>query len=123
MTDALTDDGATSMPTGRHTPDWLILAIACVAQFMGVLDVSIVKVALPSPAPLPIIVTTFSGARMAKALGTWAAVAGAGGAAGSILGGVLTAELSWRWVLFVNLPIGIVTAAAAAAYLTQVRRP
>jgi EmrB/QacA subfamily drug resistance transporter len=75
-----------------------------------------------SPATLTIIVTTFSGARMAKALGTWAAVAGAGGAAGSILGGVLTAELSWRWVLFVNLPIGIVTAMAALAYLTENKR-
>ena len=53
----------------------------------------------------------------------WSAVAGAGGAAGAILGGVLTAELSWRWVLFVNIPIGIITAAAAAAYLTEFRRP
>src|SRR5580700_6654949 len=174
--------------------DSLVLAIACVAQFMVVLDVSIVTVALPSigrdlhytasglqwvvnayvltfagflllggraadlfgrrrvylfglglftiaslfgglaqnsawltaaraaqgiggaflsPATLTIIVTTFSGARMAKALGIWSAVAGAGGAAGSILGGVLTAEVSWRWVLFVNIPIGAAATAAA----------
>jgi predicted MFS family arabinose efflux permease len=49
-------------------------------------------------------------------------VAGAGGAAGSILGGVLTSELSWRWVLFVNIPIGIAASLAALAYLTEARR-
>jgi EmrB/QacA subfamily drug resistance transporter len=184
----------------REAPGGLILAIACVAQFMVVLDVSIVTVALPSigrdlhysatglqwvvnayvltfagflllggraadvfgrrrvylfglgvftlaslaggiatdsawltaaraaqgvggailsPATLTIIVTTFSGDRRARALGVWSAVAGAGGAAGAILGGVLTSELSWRWVLFVNLPVGVAAAAAAAAWLTD----
>lgn len=180
------DSGSARRPPA--TPDWVVLAIACVAQFMVVLDVSIVNVALPSvgrdlhfsatglqwvvnayvltfagflllggraadlfgrrriylfglalftgaslvggsaqspawltaaralqgvggaflsPATLTtIIVTTYSGARMAKALGIWSAVAGGGGAAGSILGGVLTAELSWRWILFVNLTEG-----------------
>jgi EmrB/QacA subfamily drug resistance transporter len=189
----------------RHAPDGLVLALACVAQFMVVLDVSIVTVALPSigrdlhytpsglqwvvnayvltfagfllfggraadlfgrrrsylfglalftvaslaggvaqsagwltaaravqgvggaflsPASLTIIVTTFTGQqRRARAIGVWSAVSGAGGAAGAILGGVLTAELSWRWVLFVNLPIGIVTAAVAAVCLTELRRP
>jgi EmrB/QacA subfamily drug resistance transporter len=75
-----------------------------------------------SPATLTIIVTTFSGVRMAKALGVWAAVAGAGGAAGSILGGVLTAEISWRWVLFVNIPIGAAAISAALIYLTEAKR-
>src|ERR1700722_18231934 len=51
MHDALnadTESGAVLTPTGRRVPDWVILAIACVAQFMVVLDVSIVNVALPS---------------------------------------------------------------------------
>ena len=49
MTDALsTEDGSPSTPSGRRVPDWVILTIACVAQFMVVLDVSIVNVALPS---------------------------------------------------------------------------
>ncbi len=155
----------------RHAPDWLILSIACIAQFMVVLDVSIVNVALPrmghdlhfsyssaqwvvnayvltfagflllggraadyfgrrhvylagiflftvasmfagfaqtgpqmvairavqgiggailSPATLTIIVTTFHGPRLPKAIGAWSAVAGAGGAVGGLLGGVLT---------------------------------
>jgi EmrB/QacA subfamily drug resistance transporter len=75
-----------------------------------------------SPATLTIIVTTFSGVRLVKALGLWSAVAGAGGAAGVILGGVLTSELSWRWVLFVNLPIGLAATAAALIYLTEAKR-
>jgi EmrB/QacA subfamily drug resistance transporter len=189
----------------RRAPEGVILALACVAQFMVVLDVSIVNVALPSigrdlhytptglqwvvnayvltfagfllfggraadlfgrrriylfgmglftlaslvgglaptsgwltgaravqgiggaflsPASLTIIVTTFSDQqRRTRAIGIWGATAGAGGAAGSILGGVLTAELSWRWVLFVNLPIGVAAAAVAGAYLTELRRP
>ncbi|HEX3796025.1 MAG TPA: MFS transporter [Acidimicrobiales bacterium] len=205
MTDVLGDgaDATLSTPNGRRVPDWVILSIACVAQFMVVLDVSIVNVALPSigrdlhysptglqwvinayvltfagflllggraadlfgrrrvylfglflftaaslvggvaqnsawlttaravqgiggaflsPATLTIIVTTFSGARMAKALGVWSAVAGAGGAAGSILGGVLTAEISWRWVLFVNIPIGIAASVAALMFLIEAKR-
>ncbi|MGA9598357.1 MAG: MFS transporter, partial [Acidimicrobiia bacterium] len=185
--------------------DALILTIACVAQFMVILDVSIVNVALPSigrelrytasdlswvinayaltfagflllggraadlfgrrriylfglglftfaslaggvaqspawlttaravqgvggaflaPASLTIIVTTFSEPhRRTRAIGVWSAVAGGGGAVGSLLGGVLTAELSWRWVLFVNVPIGLVTIGVAAASLTELRRP
>jgi EmrB/QacA subfamily drug resistance transporter len=199
----LTEAGVLSTPSGRLVPDSVILAIACVAQFMVVLDVSIVNVALPSigrdlhysptglqwvvnayvltfagflllggraadlfgrrrvylfglglftlsslvgglaqnsdwltiaravqgiggaflsPATLTIIVTTYSGDRMAKALGIWSAVAGAGGAAGSILGGVLTSELSWRWVLFVNIPVGIAASVAALVFLTESTR-
>ena len=51
--------------------------------------------------------TTFrDGAERNKALGDWGAVAGAGGAAGVLLGGVLTEDLGWEWVLSVNVPIG-----------------
>jgi EmrB/QacA subfamily drug resistance transporter len=186
----------------RPARDGVVLALACVAQFMVVLDVSIVTVALPSigrdlhyspgglqwvvnayvltfagflllggraadlfgrrrvylfglglftvaslaggiatdsgwlttaravqgvagaflsPATLTIIITTFSGDRRARALGLWSAVAGAGGAAGSILGGVLTSELSWRWVLFVNIPIGVAAVIAALVWLPESR--
>ena len=45
-----------------------------------------------------------------RAFGVYAAVSGAGAAIGLILGGVLTSSLSWRWVLFVNVPIGMVLA-------------
>jgi EmrB/QacA subfamily drug resistance transporter len=77
--------------------------------------------AVLSPATLTLIITTFSGARLAKALGMWGAVAGAGGAVGSILGGVLTATLSWRWVLFVNVPIGIAAFVVAGMFLAERR--
>ena len=63
--------------------------------------------AIVSPAALSIITTTFAdGEERNRALGVWGAVAGAGGAAGVLLGGILTSGLSWRWVLFVNVPIG-----------------
>ena len=78
--------------------------------------------AVLSPATLTIIVTTFSGRELARALGLWGAMGGAGGAAGVLLGGVLTSELSWRWVLFINVPIGVVTFLAAMAALTEGRR-
>src|SRR3954470_12195298 len=78
--------------------------------------------ALVSPAALSIITTMFAeGAERNRALGVWGAVAGAGGAAGVLLGGVLTTGLSWRWVLFVNVPIGLVCAALAPRLIPESR--
>ncbi|MHB8341154.1 MAG: MFS transporter [Mycobacteriales bacterium] len=187
----------------RQAPDWLILALACLAQFMVVLDVSIVNVALPSirtdlhfsvsglqwvvnaytlafagflllggraadlygrrrifllglalftaaslagglaqdrttlllartaqglggavlsPATLTILTTTFAeGPRRVRAMGLWSAVAGAGGAAGALLGGLLTDLLGWRWILFVNVPIGIIAIVTARLVLRETR--
>ena len=185
--------------------DNMILALACVAQFMVVLDVSIVNVALPqigrelhfsstglqwvvnayvltfagflllggraadlfgrkrvflaglavfslaslagglaqtsaqltiaravqglggailSPATLTIITTTFTDGRSrTRAIGIWSSVAGAGGATGAVFGGILTGYLNWRWVLFVNVPIGAAAIALSAVILTEARRP
>jgi EmrB/QacA subfamily drug resistance transporter len=76
--------------------------------------------AIVSPAALSIITTTFAeGAERNRALGVWGAVAGAGGAAGVLLGGVLTSGLSWRWVLFVNVPIGALCAFLAPRLLVE----
>ena len=64
--------------------------------------------ALVSPAALSIITTTFSeGEQRTKALAVWGAIAAGGAAVGLLLGGVLTEFLSWEWVFFVNVPIGI----------------
>ncbi|MEU3602610.1 DHA2 family efflux MFS transporter permease subunit [Streptomyces sp. NPDC006798] len=64
--------------------------------------------ALVAPAALALIAGTFAeGAERTKAMGVYAAMGGAGGALGNVLGGVFTDALSWRWVLFVNVPIGI----------------
>jgi EmrB/QacA subfamily drug resistance transporter len=92
---------------------WLIAARA--VQGMGA--------AIVSPAALSIITNTFAdGPERNRALGIWGAVAGAGGAAGVLLGGILTSGLSWRWVLFVNVPIGIAAAALAPRTLRESRR-
>src|SRR3954451_22735629 len=62
--------------------------------------------AIISPAALSILMNTFrDGAERNKALGAWVAVAGAGGAAGVLLGGILTDPLGWEWVLWVNVPV------------------
>jgi EmrB/QacA subfamily drug resistance transporter len=66
--------------------------------------------AFVSPAALSIVTTTFKeGAERTKALGVWAAIAVGGGAVGLLLGGILTDTLSWPWIFFVNVPVGIVT--------------
>jgi EmrB/QacA subfamily drug resistance transporter len=78
--------------------------------------------AIVSPAALSIITTTFAeGAERNRALGVWGAVAGAGGAAGVLLGGILTTGLSWRWVLFVNVPIGLICAMLAPRLIPESR--
>src|ERR1700692_502834 len=198
----MSENSVDVLTTKSHAADWMILSIACIAQFMVVLDVSIVNVALPrmghdlhftyssaqwvvnayvltfagflllggrasdffgrrsvyitgiviftlasigagvaqtgsqmiairavqgiggailSPAPPPIIVTTFSGPRLPKAIGAWSAVAGAGGAVGGLLGGILTGWASWRWVFFINVPFGLVAGITAALYLREMR--
>jgi EmrB/QacA subfamily drug resistance transporter len=78
--------------------------------------------AILSPAALSIVATTFKdGAERNKALGIWGAVAGSGGAAGVLLGGVLTEGLGWEWVLWVNVPIGILAAAIAPTLIAESR--
>jgi EmrB/QacA subfamily drug resistance transporter len=78
--------------------------------------------AIISPAALSIITNTFrDGAERNKALGAWGAVAGAGGAAGVLLGGILTEGLGWEWVLWVNVPVALISAAFAPALLAESR--
>ena len=91
---------------------WLIVARA--VQGLGA--------ALLSPAALSLITTIFAeGAERNKALGVWGAVAGSGGAAGVLLGGMLTEWAGWEWVLYVNVPIGIIAALLAPRLLPESR--
>src|SRR5215216_5488009 len=77
---------------------WLISARA--VQGLGA--------ALLSPAALALITTLFAeGPERNRAMGVWGAVAGSGGAAGVLLGGMLTEWAGWEWVLYVNVPIGL----------------
>ena len=76
--------------------------------------------ALVSPAALSIITTTFAeGQERTKALGVWGAIAAGGGAFGLLLGGVLVETLSWEWVFFVNVPIGIAAALLSARLIHE----
>jgi EmrB/QacA subfamily drug resistance transporter len=81
--------------------------------------------AIVAPTALALIATTFpDGPPRNRAMGVYAAMSGAGGAAGLIVGGLLVTYASWRWVLFVNVPIGIAVALAAMVVLPPAtRRP
>jgi EmrB/QacA subfamily drug resistance transporter len=193
------------MTRSQAGPRWATLVLACVAQFMVILDVSVVNVALPSirddlgfsatglqwvvnaytltfagflllggratdllgrrrvfigglllfslsslvggfaqsegmlvaaraaqglggavisPATLAIITTTFTeGHERNRALGAWAAMGAAGGTAGALLGGLLTDLLSWQWVLFINVPIGLIAAFLSPRFVAEGRDP
>jgi EmrB/QacA subfamily drug resistance transporter len=78
--------------------------------------------AVIAPASLSILTTTFrEGPERNRAVGIWGAMGGAGGAAGVLLGGVLTDLLGWRWILFINVPIGLIAAFAAQRLLLEGR--
>ncbi|HEX4720799.1 MAG TPA: MFS transporter [Thermoleophilaceae bacterium] len=78
--------------------------------------------ALLSPAALSILMTTFAEGRERNlALGIWGAVSGSGGAAGVLLGGALTSALSWSWVFFINVPVGLAVIALAPRLLGESR--
>jgi EmrB/QacA subfamily drug resistance transporter len=90
------------------------LIVARAAQGLGA--------AIISPAALSIVTTTFrDGAERNKALGVWGAVAGSGGAAGVLLGGILTDGLGWEWVLWVNVPVSLIAFALSPRLIAESR--
>src|SRR5215468_8730518 len=107
---------AASLLGGFATSQWWLLAARAVQGAGG---------AVIAPNALALIITTFpEGQPRNRAMGVYSAMAGGGGAVGLLLGGLLTSYVSWRWVLFVNVPIGILVAAAAPRVLTESpRRP
>jgi EmrB/QacA subfamily drug resistance transporter len=200
-----TVDSASPRRDEHHVNPWLVLVLVCMAQFMVVLDATVVNVALPSiqedldisdadlqwivnayaltfggflllggragdllgrkrvflvglviftvasllnglapssefliifrglqglgaalisPAALSIITITFAeGADRARALSVWAAIAVGGGAVGLLLGGILTDLLSWPWIFFINIPVGIAVFVAAQRYVPESKDP
>jgi len=73
-----------------------------------------------TPAALAILVTTFSeGKERNIALGAWGAVGGFGAAAGVLFGGILTDLLSWEWIFFVNIPVGVLGLVLAPVLLNE----
>jgi EmrB/QacA subfamily drug resistance transporter len=187
----------------RRVSPWLVLTLVCLAQFMVILDATIVNVALPSiktglhmaegdlqwlvnsytlifggflllggragdligrkrvflagivvftaasflngiagsssflilarglqgfgaaliaPAALSILMTTFAEGRdRTRALGVWAGIATGGAAVGLLLGGILVEYLSWPWIFYVNVPVGIATFLASLKYVPESR--
>ena len=199
----MTSEMQATHPVASDRRKWLALALLCVVQFMVVLDIAIVNVALPSikvdlgfsqgdlqwvisayalvfggflllggraadmlgrrrvllagivmftvasllaglawsepsligaralqglgaaiitPAALSILSTTFAEGRERNiALGAWGAVGGFGAVGGVLLGGILTDALSWEWIFFVNVPVGLVGLALAPILLHESR--
>jgi EmrB/QacA subfamily drug resistance transporter len=105
--------GVASLAAGFAATEGQLIA-ARAAQGLGA--------AIISPAALSIVTTTFSdGAERNRALGVWGAVAGSGGAAGVLLGGILTDGLGWEWVLWVNVPVSILAFVLAPRLIAESR--
>jgi MFS family permease len=91
-------------------------------SLIGARGVQGLGAAVISPAALSILTTTFSEGRDRNvALGVWGAVGGFGAAAGVLLGGVFTEALSWEWIFFVNVPVGLAAAALTPLLLAESR--
>jgi EmrB/QacA subfamily drug resistance transporter len=100
---------------GGLATEGTVLVIARFIQGLGA--------AALAPSSLSLIISSHSHpGQRTRALAIWGAVASGAGALGILLGGVLTAELSWRWVFFVNLPIGVGLFLATAVYLLPAGR-
>jgi EmrB/QacA subfamily drug resistance transporter len=92
------------------------------ASLIGARAIQGLGAATISPAALAILMTTFAEGRERNiALGVWGAVGGFGAAAGVLLGGVLTDALSWEWIFFVNIPVGLTAVALAPVLLRESR--
>lgn len=77
--------------------------------------------ALLSPAALSLVLNIFQeGKERNRALGVWSGVAAGGGAAGLLLGGILTQYVNWRWVFLVNVPIGLIVISLTRSYVPKV---
>jgi MFS family permease len=95
-----------SLASSLATSSSVLIAARLVQGFGG---------AIMSPAALSLLTTSFQGKDRARALGIYGSIAGAGGAAGVLLGGLLTSGPGWRWVFFVNVPPGHAAAGPPAA--------
>ncbi|MFD7086656.1 MFS transporter [Streptomyces sp. NPDC059896] len=102
-----------SLAGGLAQEGWQLLAARAV-QGLGA--------AVLAPATLTILTSAVpEGVARTRAIGTWSAVGAGGGAAGGLVGGVLTDLLSWRWVLLINVPVGVLVLVCAALWLTESR--
>ncbi len=104
---------AASVAGGLAQEGWQLLAARAV-QGLGA--------AVLSPATLTLVTGAVpEGPARTRAIGTWAAVGAGGGAAGGLVGGLLTELLNWRWVLLINVPVGVLVMAGAAVWVREAR--
>ena len=106
---------AASLAGGLATGAWWLLAARAVQGVGG---------ALATPAVLALVVGSFpEGRERTRALGVYSAVLMGGASLGLVLGGVITEWASWRWVLFVNVPVGILVLAVTPLFVVESPRP
>src|SRR5436853_5385811 len=91
------------------------------AELIGARAVQGVGSALMMPATLSIITATFAAAQRGMAIGIWAGVSAMALAIGPLLGGVITEHISWNWIFYVNVPIGILGGVASTGGLAASR--
>jgi EmrB/QacA subfamily drug resistance transporter len=103
-----------SLLGGLSTESWMLVTCR-VGQGVGA--------AAAAPNALALIAANFpEGHQRTRAMGAWAAVSGVGGSIGLIIGGMLTTWLSWRWVMFINVPFGAAIVLLAPAAIRSPRR-
>ena len=103
-----------SLAGGLATGSWMLLAARALQGVGG---------ALAAPAALALLTTVFpDGAARVRAIGLYTTVSAAGGATGLVAGGLLTQWASWRWVMFVNVPIGLAVLLVGGAVLVETER-
>jgi EmrB/QacA subfamily drug resistance transporter len=103
-----------SLVCGLAQSEGMLIASRAVQGFGG---------AIISPAALSIVMTSFEeGPERNKALGVWGALGGSGAAVGVLAGGVLTDYLSWRWIFFVNVPVGVLVLLLTPRIVPESRR-
>ena len=106
--------GIASLAGGTAPDQGVLIGARAVQGFAG---------ALMAATSLAIITASFPpGPKLHRAIGLWAAMNGLGGAAGVLLGGVITEVLSWRWILLINPPIAIAAALVAYAVVAERRK-
>src|SRR5213083_3447878 len=98
----------------------LACGLAGSASFLiGARVVQGIGAAIMNPATLGIITATFPPRQRGMAIGIWAGVSGMALAIGPLLGGLLTEKISWGWIFFINVPVGVVGIAAARLFVDE----